>query len=375
MKAACRHARIMIIDDQPRNLEVLDALLEAEGYTNLECHTDPREALKSAAQQLPDLTLLDLHMPFMDGYEFMRRFEPLIPPADYSPILILTADTNSEAKQKALASGAGDFLPKPFDRVEVLLRIQNLLRTRYLHRELMQQNENLEEKVRDRTIELWSAVQKLEETQNELRMSREETINRLSIAAEYRDEETRRHVERMSRYCGLLSRHLGLSAERADMVRVASQMHDVGKIGIPDRILLKPKRLTAAEYAIMQEHTMIGYRILCGTQSELGETGATLAWTHHEKVDGSGYPRGLVGDAIPLEGRIAAIADVFDAVTTDRVYRRKFPLGKAIEIIREGRGSHFDGDMVDVFFGIMDEVIRVRQDLDDAPSELALSGS
>lgn len=374
MKAACRHARILIVDDQPQNLQVLEALLDAEGYTNLECHADPREALKSATKQLPDLTLLDLHMPLMDGYDFMRRFEPLIPAADYAPILVLTADATSEAKQKALASGASDFLPKPFDHIEVLLRIENLLRTRYLHRELMDQNENLEAKVRHRTVELWNAVQKLEETQNELRMSREETINRLSIAAEYRDEETRRHVERMSRYCGLLARHLGLGAERADMVRVASQMHDVGKIGIPDRILLKPGRLTAGEYAVMQEHAVIGYRILCGTQSELGETGATLAWTHHEKVDGSGYPRGLEGEAIPLEGRIAAIADVFDAVTTDRVYRKAFPMGKAIDIIRQGRGSHFDGDMVDVFFGILDEVLSVKEELEDAPAELALSG-
>ena len=363
-----------MVDDQPQNLHALDALLSSEGYSNLECHDDPRTALESASRVLPDLTLLDLHMPLMDGYEFMRRFEPLIPAADFSPILVLTADATSDAKQKALASGASDFLPKPFDGVEVLLRIENLLRTRFLHRELMDRNENLETKVRERTIELWNAVQKLEETQNELRMSREETINRLSIAAEYRDEETRRHVERMSRYCGLLAGHLGLSAERADMVRVASQMHDVGKIGIPDRILLKPARLSAAEYAIMQEHTVIGYRILCGTQSELGETGAMLAWTHHERADGSGYPRGLVGDAIPLEGRIAAIADVFDAVTTDRIYRKKFPLGKAIEVIRAGRGSHFDGDMVDVFFGIMDEVIRVKQELEDAPAELALSG-
>jgi putative two-component system response regulator len=370
MKIQFDQANILVVDDQPQNVVLLEKLLRRKGYLHVVGTTDPREAVELAAASLPDLVLLDLHMPHMDGYEVMERLRPLVPPADYLPILVLTADATSATKQRALAVGASDFLPKPFDQLEVLLRIENLLRIRSLHSQVLNQNEALEGKVKERTLELRGAVQNLEESQNELRLSREETINRLSIAAEYRDEETALHVQRMSCYCEILARHLGEDAERAELIRVASQMHDVGKIGIADKILLKPGRLTPEEYRTMQEHAVIGHRILEGTRSKLGELGASIAWTHHEKVDGTGYPRGLTGEEIPFEGRIAAIADVFDALTTDRVYRKAFPVMEALEVLRQGRGTHFDAVMLDAFFDTLDEILRVKDELDAVPPQI-----
>lgn len=201
-------------------------------------------------------------------------------------------------------------------------------------------NEILEEKVRERTAELWAAVGRLEVAEKDLRLAQEETIHRLSLAAEYRDDETSRHIERMSRYCAVLATRVGEDEQRSELLRIASKMHDIGKIGVPDAILLKRGKLTAEEFEIMKQHADIGYQILRGSESELASTAATIAWTHHEKIDGSGYPRRLKGDDIPIEGRIAAVADVFDALTTNRIYRKAFPLPQALSIMSEGRGQH-----------------------------------
>ncbi|MDQ3914386.1 MAG: HD domain-containing protein [Actinomycetota bacterium] len=215
--------------------------------------------------------------------------------------------------------------------------------------------------VRERTGELSATIGKLEAAEKELRLAQEDTVERLSIAAEFRDDETARHVQRMSRYSALLASRAGEDAERAELVRIASVMHDVGKIGIPDSILLKPGKLTPEERRIMEQHSEIGYRILSGSRSEVLSLAATIAWTHHERIDGTGYPRKLTGDAIPLEGRIAAIADVFDALTSHKVYKKAFPLGQAVDIMREGRGSHFDAGLLDLFLGSIDEVIRIKE--------------
>lgn len=365
MKVGFPEATILVVDDQSQNVLLLEKLLGRAGYQHVITTRDPKEAVAIATESLPDLVLLDLHMPGMDGFEVMERLRTLVPKADFLPILVLTADATPATKERALGAGASDFLPKPFDQVEVLLRIGNLLRTRSLHRKVLSHNDVLEERVRRRTSALSAAVNSLEETQNELRLSREETINRLSIAAEYRDEETAVHVQRMSRYCEILAVRLGADRERADLIRVASQMHDVGKIGTPDSILLKPGRLTPEEYQRMQQHAVIGHRILRGTRSELGELGASIAWTHHEKVDGTGYPRGLEGDQIPFEGRVAAIADVFDALTSDRVYRKAFPMIDALEMMRDGRGTHFDAGMLDAFFEVLDDLVRVKDQFND----------
>lgn len=205
----------------------------------------------------------------------------------------------------------------------------------------------------------------LEHPQSDLRLSLEEAINRLAIAAEFRGDETVRHTERMSRYCELIARLSGADEQRCDLVRAASAMHDVGQIRIPDRILLKPGPLDPDEMKIMQSHCEIGYRILSGSSRELLQTASVIALTHHERLDGTGYPKGLVGDDIPSEGRIAAIADVFDSLISNRVYRKAFPLPQALDIMRAGRGIHFDPDLMDLFFGAMDEVLQIRSDTAD----------
>jgi putative two-component system response regulator len=219
----------------------------------------------------------------------------------------------------------------------------------------------LHEGAPDRNIELAAEVDRLQMVERELRLAQEDTVERLSIAAEFRDDETARHVQRMSRYTSLLAARAGEHAGRVEMVRIASVMHDVGKIGIPDSILLKPGKLTPEERRIMEQHSEIGYRILSGSRSEVLTLAAQIAWTHHERVDGNGYPRRLGGDAIPLEGRMAAIADVFDALTSHKVYKKAFPLGQAVDVMREGRGSHFDADLLDLFLDSMDEVIRIKE--------------
>jgi putative two-component system response regulator len=214
--------------------------------------------------------------------------------------------------------------------------------------------------VRERTAELSNAIQELERTQQELRTSRRETIERLAIAAELRDDQTASHIRRMSRYCELLARKTGADEERCESIKLAGAMHDVGKIGIPDNILLKPGALTPGEYRLMKQHAELGYQILSGSDSETLDIAATIALTHHERMDGGGYPHGLSGDEIPVEGRIAGIADVFDAVTTDRVYRKAYSLGEGIEIMKEGRGRSFDLELLDVFLDSMVEVLEVQ---------------
>jgi putative two-component system response regulator len=358
-----RSARILIVDDQKANVVLLEQILARAGFTNTLATQNPTEVLGLWDSFAPDIVLLDLNMPELDGFEVMEQLAPRLHPTngDYLPILVLTADLSAETKQKALAGGAKDFLTKPFDLTEVVLRVKNLLETRFLHLELKDHNVMLEERVRARTAEIWEAVNQLEKSRQELRESRAETVARLSIAAEFRDDETARHIRRMSQFCALLARLAGWEMERIELMRVASQMHDVGKIGIPDNILLKPRALTPNERAVMQTHAEIGHRILAGSDSDLLSFAASIALTHHERIDGTGYPNGLSGDEIPIEGRIAAIADVYDALTTDRVYRRRFSFIDSLSMMREGRGTHFDPELLDLFLGSMDEVLKVTE--------------
>jgi putative two-component system response regulator len=302
-------------------------------------------------------------MPVLDGFAVMSRLSELIAPDDYVPIVVLTADVTHKSKRAALEGGAKDFITKPFDHAEILARVGNLLETRFLHVQLRRQNEFLEETVRERTSELRRTLGLLEVAERDCRLAQEETIHRLSLAADFRDDETSRHIERMSRYCAILAAQLGKDEREAELLRIASKMHDIGKLGIPDSILLKPGSLTAAEFDVMKRHAEIGYHILEGSRSELGRTGAMLAWTHHERVDGSGYPRGLRGDEIPVEGRIAAIADVFDALTSDRVYRKALSLPEALDTMREGRGKHFDPELLELFLDSLDLMLAARRQL------------
>ncbi|HEY3130854.1 MAG TPA: HD domain-containing phosphohydrolase [Acidobacteriota bacterium] len=336
-----RSARILIVDDREENVRFLTHVLQSVGYTNLLSATDPRLVSKIYSEFSPDLILLDLHMPHLDGLAVMKSLCADIPAGTYLPILMLTADWTSEAKQAALSSGAKDFLAKPFDVAEVLLRIENLLATRALHIQLQQQNQILEEKVRERTRDLEEA--------------RLEILQRLALAAEYRDDNTGQHTERVSRLSVLVAQALGLSTDRVDLIRKAAPLHDIGKIGIPDVILLKPGRLTAVEFERMKTHTTIGANILSGSRSPLLQLAKEIAFCHHERWDGGGYA-GLQAEHIPLEGRIVAIADSFDAITHERPYKLAWPPDMAFDEIEHQRGRQFDPELVEAFVHVRSQV-------------------
>lgn len=362
-------AKVLIVDDQVMNIEVLTRLLKRVGFTNVTGISDPRHVVSIFQKDPPDILLLDLNMPDFDGFEVMEQLEPWILGSreTYLPVLVLTSDITRSARERSLAMGANDFLTKPLDPVEVQQRIENLLETRFLYLELTNQNESLEQRVLARTADLWETVGHLEQAKLQVRASEVETVTRLSAAAEFRDDGTARHIIRMGDYCALLMERAGGTEDRCELMRIASRMHDIGKIGTPDSILLKPGPLTDAERATMQEHARNGYKILAGSQSELLQLAATIALTHHEKIDGSGYPQGLREGQIPLEGRMAAVADVFDALTTDRVYKDAMPPEAALDIMTSGSG-HLDADLLNLFRKTMPDVLVIKQRLDLIPT-------
>lgn len=364
-RADVKRARILIVDDQPANVRLLEKILAAGGFHDVTGITDSRQAVDRIRKEQPDILLLDLQMPHVDGFEVMRLLADDAETTDL-PVLVLTADATTDSKRRSLAGGANDFLVKPFDSVEVLLRIDNLLQMGWLRSQLQDQNARLEVQVRERTTDLWDSVRRLERAENDLLQSQSETVRRLSIAAEFRDDETARHIERMSRYCAILHDLSGENGVSTMEILTASQMHDIGKIGTPDNILLKRGKLTQEERSIMQRHAKDGWSILEGSDSALLQLAATIALTHHERVDGAGYPNGLRGDEIPMVGRVAAVADVFDALSTDRVYRKALPLPEVWRIMRAGRGTHFDAGLLDLFFDSMDAFVHVLEDYRDA---------
>jgi len=283
----------------------------------------------------------------------------------HTAVIMVTGLDSTVLANAALDMGAFGYIIKPFEANEVLINVANALRRRRLEMESRLHRENLEDVVKTRTMALQQALQWLEKSEKELRLSREETIQRLAIAAEYRDSATAQHIQRMSHYCEMLARRYGLSNERCDLIRTASPMHDIGKIGTPDHVLLKPGKFTQEEFNVIAQHAEIGYRILGGSDAEILKVAATIAWTHHERWDGSGYPRKLKGEAIPIEGRIAAIADAFDALTTQRVYKPAFELSHAVDLMSKHRGEHFDPELLDVFFASIDEIKRIHEQYAD----------
>lgn len=339
-------AKILIVDDQPANLLLLDKILKSEGYTRITTIADSREVEEAYRRERFDIVLLDLNMPHLSGFEVMEQLKR-IDAYSYLPILVITAQTDTSTRLRSLDSGAKDFVTKPFDRLEVLTRIRNVLEARLLHNQLRDQNSALEEKVRERTRELHD--------------TRLEIIRRLGRAAEYRDNETGLHIIRMSKFSECLGRTLGMPANECDMLLSASPMHDIGKIGIPDRILLKPGKLEPDEWEIMKTHAAIGAEILSGHPSPLMDMARAIALTHHEKWDGSGYPNNLKGEEIPLAGRISALCDVFDALMTERPYKNAWTVDAAVGYIRENSGRHFDPTLVEAFGGVLPELLAIKE--------------
>ncbi len=343
--------KILLVDDEETILVILKGILQRAGYTQIVTLGDSRKVLERFMQERPDLVVLDHHMPHKDGLEVIEELRPYLP--DYFPILMLTGDERAELKETALSSGAKDFLIKPINPVEVRLRIRNLLEARYFHQQLAHHNQRLEEMVRQRTRELEDA--------------HVEMLVRLAKAAEYRDDDTGEHTWRVARSCALLGQELEMDPERVELLLRAARLHDVGKITIPDGILLKPGRLSEAEYEVVKQHTRVGAELLSGGRSPLVRLAETIALTHHERWDGAGYPQGLAGDAIPLESRLLAVADTFDALTHDRIHRKAASPERAVEEITANSGTQFDPRVVDAFL-----VVFSRGELfTDAPLEPA----
>ncbi|MEO5346493.1 MAG: response regulator [Magnetococcus sp. YQC-9] len=343
LDAERQQANILIVDDQRLNLIVLRSLLKQHGYVNVTTVEDPREVEALWSRQRFDLMLLDLEMPHLPGIEVMKIVER-IGQDPYLPILVITANTEESTRLEALEHGAQDFLNKPFNPSEVLSRIRNMLTVRLLYK-------RMEDKIQERT--------------RQLHETRLEVIRCLGRAAEYRDNETGRHVIRIGQISAHLARVLGLSERHCDLILHATPMHDVGKIGIPDHILLKPGRLDVDEFEIIKTHAIIGGNILSGYREEPLVTARSIALTHHEKWDGSGYPNHLSGETIPIESRICAVADVFDALTSWRPYKHPWSVEEAMDYITNERGRHFDPRIVDVMLDNMDAIRTIKNSLCD----------
>ncbi|MEQ1602504.1 MAG: HD domain-containing phosphohydrolase [Methylophilaceae bacterium] len=341
-----KHARIFIVDDESANLKLLNKLLTSQGYSRLVPIQDPRDVLVHYGKERPYLILLDINMPHLDGYQVMAQLkalnDPLLP-----PIIILTAQHSQDFLLKALAAGARDFVGKPFDRTELLMRVRNLLDAQLAHRMVHDQKAALEEMVRVRT--------------EALHQTRLQVVRHLGRAAEYRDNETGLHIVRMSQFAALLAKSLGWGSADCELMLLASPMHDVGKIGIPDAVLLKPGKLAPDEWEVMKTHVNIGANILKNSDSDLLRLARIIALSHHEKWDGSGYPNHLAGEAIPMAGRIVAVADVFDALTSCRPYKKAWSVEDAAAYIRDQANSHFDPEVAAHFQKCLPEILAIRE--------------
>jgi putative two-component system response regulator len=332
-KAIIQNSRILIVDDQPANIQLLERVLKGAGYQHWISLTDSRKALAVFSEFRPDLVALDWRMPIVDGLSLLRQLRSRIPVGEFVPTLVLTADNSRTARQEALSAGAKDFLSKPLDVSEALLRIYNLLETRWLHVQLKHHNETLEQRVRERT--------------KDLELAQLEILQRLAMAAEYRDDCTGQHAQRVGHLSALLGRAIGLPPDQVELLRLAAPLHDIGKIGIPDGILLKPSKLTPQEYTQIKRHTDIGRVILSGSQFPILQMAERIALYHHERWDGGGY-YGLAGEEIPVEPRIVSVADVYDVVTHERPYKKAQSSAEALALLQAESGKQFDPQFVQI---------------------------
>jgi len=346
--------KILVADDEKRDLRLMEDLLTPLGYEVL-LASNGREAVERVREVPPDLILLDVIMPKMNGFEVAKRLKE----DDNTraiPIVMVTSLDAAEDRAKAFDAGADDFLSKPIDKTELKARVQSLLKVKAYNDHMRDYQQELEAEVAQKTKELSQALEKVKGASLE-------TIYRLSRAAETKDEDTGAHIQRVSRYAAAVARRMGLDEQTAEDILYAAPMHDVGKIGTPDHILQKPGRLIQEEWEIMKQHAAIGARILEGSNAEFIKLAEVIALTHHEQWSGAGYSRGLRGREIPLAGRIAAIADVFDALTSKRPYRREpLSLQEALSWIERERGKHFDPEVVEAFLAALEEILSVREE-------------
>ena len=343
-------AKILIVDDTPANVILLRKILQMSGYSDIKTLTDSREVIPTYLTYKPDLLLLDLRMPHMDGLEVLEKLNE-IKGDDYIPVIIITAQDDKDTRQRGYQLGAKDYISKPIDTGEVLTRIRNMLEIRLAHDDLIDYNRLLEEKVAERTREV-----------SELQL---ELINRLLLAVEFRDDATGKHILRIGNYAETLGRLVGMTEAESTKLFHASMMHDIGKIGIPDEILLKPGRLTEAEFEKMKTHTVKGAEILVGSASEVIKMAEVIALTHHERWDGRGYPRGLKGEEIELAGRITALLDVFDALLAKRPYKEAWEFGRVLQYVESESGKQFDPYLTRVFLNNIQLFISIRDEFSE----------
>ncbi|MEW5736484.1 MAG: HD domain-containing phosphohydrolase [Thermodesulfobacteriota bacterium] len=348
--------KVLAVDDEDRNLRLMEAMLLPLGY-EVDLAHDGEEALNKVSSIAPDVILLDIMMPGINGFEVARRLKS-DDETRLIPIIMVTALKEVEDRVKGLDAGADDFLTKPVDKMELKARVASSLKVKAYNDHMRNYQKKLEREIERRTAELERAYARVRDASLD-------TIHRLSRAAEYKDEHTGDHIQRMSRYCVAIGRKLGLSQKVLDSILYAAPMHDIGKIGIPDKILLKPRRLKPEEWQIMKRHTNIGAEILQGSDVGFIRLAEVIAMTHHERWDGNGYPHGISGKEIPLVGRICAVADVFDALTSRRPYKEPISVEDSCAIIMEGRGIRFDPKVVDAFFAAMDEIMIIKDQFPD----------
>lgn len=370
---AIRSSKIMIVDDEQLVIRVVRRFLSADGYENFVTLSDSTAAMDQILAERPDVVLLDIMMPEVNGLDLLKQRRQL-PDLQHIPFIILSANAENQTKREALQLGATDFLAKPVDPSDLSLRVQNALIVKRHHDHLKNYAVELEREVRERT--------------RQLERSREQIIHCLARAAEYRDNETGEHVIRVGKYCGVIARQLGFGPDYCREIELAAQLHDVGKIGIPDSVLLNPGKLSTEEFEVMKTHCGLGTQIMeplaeqevtrihrhsemggfimDGVDSPMLELAASIARTHHEKWDGTGYPNGLKGEEIPIAGRICCVADVYDALCSERPYKPKFPIKKCLEIMLSERGTRFDPYVLDAFFERLDEIESIRSRFEDA---------
>jgi len=343
-------AKIIICDDSITNVAILKELLESEGYNDVMTLTDPRLVLPKCQETGCDILLLDIEMPHMNGLEVVEQIRSELK-HEFIPILMLTGVSGNDIKHKAFQAGANDYVNKPFDQIEVILRVKNLIHVSMGYKAQQLANQKLEQEVEKRTRELHLATETL--------------ISRLALAGEIRDKETGNHVIRVGKYARVLAEAFGLPADIAFMIETAAPMHDIGKIGIPDSILLKKDKLSIEERDIMKSHTQYGAELLGDHSSMVVQMASSIALNHHERWDGQGYPKGLSGESIPAEGRIVALADVFDALSTVRPYKKSWAIEEVVDYIKEQSGQIFDPQLVQLFTDNLDKMLEIRERYQD----------
>ena len=344
--------KILVVDDDERNLKVVSAMLAPLEYDVILAR-DGIEALEMVEKEKPDVILLDIMMPKMDGFEVLKILKEN-EETKIIPVVMVTALKEVEDRAKALELGADDFLTKPVEKLELRARVKSLINVKRYYDHMRNYQKELEEEVEKRTLELKEAYKKLKRASLD-------TIYRLARAAEYKDEDTGAHIQRVSHFAEIVARKMGMDENFCENILYSAPMHDIGKIGIPDHILLKPGKLTPEEWEIMKKHTIIGAKILEGSDVEFIKMAEIIALTHHERWDGKGYPKGLKGEEIPLPGRITAIADVFDALCSKRPYKPAYPIDEVLKIIKEEEGKHFDPKVVSAFFSGIDEILDIKE--------------